>query len=165
MMDANEAVEIAVAPLTAAAFAPFGQVIAAQGAPDRLINAGRCGRHHDLARIDVEGAVGISVFDSQSVALPYRFQLVERHPLGSQAFLPMTQHPFLVIVAPDDGGRPGRPLAFVTAPGEGVNLGRGVWHGVLAPLAEPGLFAVVDRCAAGANLEEFTYSHPWIATR
>lgn len=159
-----EAERIVIEPLSAQAFAPFGQVIAAHGAPDRLINDDRCGRWHDRARIDVEGRVGLSVFDSQAVALPYRFALVERHPLGSQAFVPMTQNPFLAIVAPDEGGRPGRPRAFITAPGEGVNLDRGVWHGVLAPLAEPGLFAVIDRVSAGANLELFTYPRPWVAT-
>lgn len=148
-------------PLDAAAFASFGEVIAAEGPPDRIINAGRCGRFHDRARLDVDGRAGISVFRSESVTLPHAFSLVERHPLGSQAFLPMTQSPFLVIVAPDEGGRPGTPVAFVSAPGQGVNIGRNVWHGVLTPLADPGLFAVVDRCAEGPNLEEYTYDQPW----
>ncbi|WP_299362256.1 ureidoglycolate lyase [uncultured Paracoccus sp.] len=148
-------------PLQATAFAPFGQVIEAVGPPDRLINAGRCGRHHDLARLDIADRAGISVFRSESVTLPYRFDLVERHPLGSQAFLPMTEHPFLVIVAPDLGDRPGDPLAFLTAPGQGVNIGRNVWHGVLTPLADPGLFAVADRCADGPNLQEHVYPAPW----
>ncbi|SEH90621.1 ureidoglycolate lyase [Paracoccus alkenifer] len=152
---------IRAAPLTAQAFAPWGQVIEAAGDPDRLINAGRCGRWHDRAAPDVEGRAGISVFRSQSVRLPYRFRLVERHPLGSQAFLPMTENPFLVIVAPDEGGHPGRPLAFVTAPGQGINLARGAWHGVLTPLADPGLFAVVDRCAEGPNLQEYRWDQDW----
>lgn len=148
-------------PLTRAAFAPFGDVLEAQGPPDRLINEGRCGRWHERGRLDVEGRAGVSIFLSQIVALPYVFSLVERHPLGSQAFIPMTQNPFLVIVVPDENGAPGRPLAFLTAPGQGVNIARGVWHGVLAPLAEPGLFAVVDRCAEGPNLEEAHYEAPW----
>ena len=150
--------------LNADAFAPFGDVIEASGTPSRMINAGRCGRFHDLAKLDIEGRTGISVFQSQSVRLPYDFSLVERHPLGSQAFLPMTEHPFLLIVAPDEGGLPGVPQAFVTAPGQGVNIGRNVWHGVLTPLADPGLFAVVDRCADGQNLEEYTYDTPWTVT-
>jgi ureidoglycolate lyase len=87
--------------------------------------------------------------------------MVERHPLGSQAFLPMSLEPFLVIVAPDEGGTPGRPLAFRTAPGQGVNLGRGTWHGVLTPLAAPGLFAVIDRIGDGANLEEHWFEAPY----
>lgn len=148
-------------PLTAEAFASWGEVLETTGEPDRIINEGRCGRWHDRARLDVEGRPGISVFRSQSVRLPHAFRLVERHPLGSQAFLPMTEHPFLVIVAPDEGGKPGRPRAFVTAPGQGINLARGAWHGVLTPLADPGLFAVVDRCAEGPNLQEYRWDQDW----
>ena len=66
----------------------------------------------------------------------------------------MTQNPFLVIVALDEDGTPGRPLAFCTAPGQGINFHPNVWHGVLTPLFAPGLFAVVDRIGNSANLEE-----------
>jgi ureidoglycolate lyase len=158
--------EIAAQPLTETAFAPFGEVLEAAGPADRLINAGLCGRFHDRARLDFgpEGRAGISVFDARPRALPYRFDLVERHPDGSQTFLPMTQNPFLVIVCPDAGGRPGAPLAFVTAPGQGINLRRGTWHGVLTPLHAPGLFAVVDRIGPGPNLEEFVWPEPWTVT-
>lgn len=152
-------------PLSAAAFAPFGDVLSAEGAPDRLINAGLCGRFHDRARMDFgSGRAGISVFDGRACALPYRFALVERHPEGSQAFLPMTRHPFLVIVAPDEGGIPGRPRAFLTDGAQGINILRNTWHGVLTPLAEPGLFAVVDRIGDGPNLEEYRYPAEWTVT-
>lgn len=149
-------------PLDPRAFAPFGDVIALKDRPDKLINQGLCGRHHDLARLDFgTGRAGISLFDAQPRRLPLQLDMVERHPEGAQAFLPMTQNPFLVIVAPDAGGLPGRPLTFVTAPGEGVNYHRGTWHGVLTPLAAPGLFAVVDRIGPGANLEEHWFETPW----
>jgi ureidoglycolate lyase len=88
-------------------------------------------------------------------------ELVERHPEGSQAFLPMNQNPFLVIVAPDEEGTPGRPLAFHTAPGQGINFNRNVWHGVLTPLFAPGLFAVVDRIGTSKNLEEYWFETPF----
>ncbi|MEO0763291.1 MAG: ureidoglycolate lyase [Pseudomonadota bacterium] len=154
---------IGAEPLEAAAFAPFGEVIEAVGTP-RVINAGRCRRYHDLARVDLAGEdarAALSIFRSEAVTLPYRFDLVERHPLGSQAFVPLGPDPFLVIVAPEG---PGRPRAFLTRPGQGVNLGRGVWHGVLTPLDRPADFAVVDREGAGTNLEEHRYDTPWTVT-
>lgn len=150
-------------PLTAAAFAPFGDVLDTAGEPDRLINQGLCGRWHDRARLDFgpEGRAGISIFDGKARSLPYRLEMVERHPEGSQAFLPMTLAPFLVVVAPDAGGVPGRPRAFLTAPGQGINLHRNVWHGPLTPLSAPGLFAVVDRIGTTPNLVEHWFDEPW----
>ena len=153
---------IVAQPLTAAGFAPFGEVLEAAGAPDRIINQGLCGRHHDLARLDFgDGRAGISVFDAESRALPHRLDMVERHPEGSQAFLPMAFLPFLVVVAGDAGDAPEQPVAFVTKPGQGVNYRRGTWHGVLTPLHAPGLFAVVDRIGEGRNLEEHWFDEPW----
>ena len=150
-------------PLTAAAFAPFGDVLEALGDPDRIINQGLCGRFHDRARLDFgpDGRAGLSLFKAEPRALPYQLDLVERHPDGSQAFIPMSLTSFLVIVAPDDDGRPGAPRAFLTEPGQGINLHRGTWHGVLTPLEEPGLFAVVDRIGSTPNLEEHWFETPW----
>ncbi len=154
--------QIATEPLTRSAFAPFGEVLDTSGEPDKIINQGLCGRYHDRATLDfVEGRAGISLFHAEPRSLPCRLDMVERHPAGSQAFLPMTQAPFLVVVAPDEGGAPGRPRAFLTAPGQGINFHRGTWHGVLTPLATPGLFAVVDRIGAGDNLEEHWFDTPW----
>ena len=145
-------------PLTVEGFAPFGDVMEVAGEPDKLINQGLCGRFHDKACVDFsDGRAGISLFSAQPRSLPYRLEMVERHPNGSQAFLPMHQNPFLVVVAPDEDGTPGAPLAFLTAPGQGINLHRGTWHGVLTPLHAPGLFAVVDRIGEGSNLEEFWF--------
>ena len=149
-------------PLTTGAFAPFGDVLEATG-DFRLINAGLCQRHHDRARLDFgpDGRAGISIFKAVPRALPYVFDLVERHPDGSQAFVPMGAAPFLVIVAPDEGGSPGTPRAFLTDGAQAINLHRGIWHGVLTPLAEPGLFAVIDRIGPTANLEEHRYAAPF----
>jgi len=151
--------QITPAPLTSDAFAPYGEVLEATG-DFRLINDGWCQRHHDRARLDFgpQGRAGISIFQARARALPYSFDLIERHPDGSQAFLPMTQHPFLVIVA---DGPQAIPRAFLTAPGQGINLHRGTWHGVLTPLHEPGLFAVVDRIGPTPNIEEYRYAQPW----
>ena len=76
----------------------------------------------------------------------------------------MTATAFLVVVAPDAGDRPDTPRAFLTAPGQGVNLLRGTWHGVLTPLEAPGLFAVVDRIGPGPNLQEVHLAEPLLVT-
>ena len=92
-------------PLTAAAFAPFGEVLAPRATPDRLINAGRCERHHALATVERGGGEAIlSIFRSAPVSLPYDCTLLERHPLGSQAFMPLGPDPWLSVVAPDVAG-------------------------------------------------------------
>lgn len=154
-------VEIRIEPLTAEAFAPFGDVLDCAGEPDKIINQGLCGRHHDRAVLDFEsdGRAGISLFNAQPRQLPLRLDMMERHPLGSQAFLPMSYHPFLVVVALDADGKPDHPRAFLTEAGQGVNYHRNTWHGVLTPLHAPGLFAVVDRIGEGNNLEEFWFDH------
>ena len=152
---------IAPRPLTAEAFRTFGDVLDSSGAPDKLINQGLCGRFHDRARLDFgDGRAGISIFQAEPRMLPYRLDMVERHPEGSQAFVPMSPAPFLVIVAEGDGPEPGPVHAFVTAPGQAINFLRGTWHGVLTPLHAPGHFAVVDRIGDGANLEEHWYDDP-----
>jgi len=154
-------IPIRTEPLTAAGFAPFGDVIELKDTPDKIINQGLCGRHHDLARLEFDGGrAGISLFDAEPRALPYRLEMMERHPLGSQAFIPLNPAPFLVIVAEDAGGTPGAPRAFLTAPGQAINLLRNTWHGVLTPLSAPGLFAVIDRIGPEDNLEEHWFEAP-----
>ena len=149
--------DISISPLTAQAFAPFGDVLNCDGDPDKIINAGLGGRFHDRAQVDCDGRVGISLFRSELRQLPYQLDLVERHPLGSQAFVPMSMDPFLVVVADADM----RPQAFITSQGEGINFHRGTWHGVLTPLTGPGLFAVIDRVDDGPNLEEHHFTTPY----
>ncbi len=156
---------IKAVPLTADAFAPFGDVLEVTGAPTKIINQGLCGRYHDLAKLDFsDGRAGISLFDAEPRDIPLALDMMERHPEGSQAFLPMTEHPFLVIVAEDAGGRPAEPKAFLALSGQGVNYHRNTWHGVLTPLHAPGRFAVVDRIGEGANLEEFWFDTPYSIT-
>lgn len=165
MSVAEDVRTLVAAPLTAAAFAPFGDVIEAAG-ESFPINAGMCDRFHDRARMEFvgDGRAGISVGYGRPYALPLTFSLVERHPLGSQAFVPMQEDPFLVVVAPDEDGRPGTPRAFVAGAGQGVNYLRNVWHGVLTPLGRPGRFLIVDRVGTGVNLEEHVYDAPWTVT-
>ncbi|WP_375699226.1 ureidoglycolate lyase [Pseudophaeobacter sp. TrK17] len=158
--------KIAIQPISAAGFAPFGDLLQVTGAPDKIINQGLCGRYHDLAQMDFcDGRAGLSLFNAEPRTLPLALTMMERHPQGSQAFIPMSEHGFLVIVAPDAGGTPGTPLAFETQPGQAVNFHRGTWHGVLTPLQAPGLFAVVDRIGAGANLQEHWFETPFVVER
>ena len=155
---------IHIEPLTQAAFAPFGQVIERQGAHHYPINAGMTERFHDLAKIELGGINArpmISIFEGQPYALPLPLRLVERHPLGSQAFYPLSDSPWLVIVAEDQDGQPVRLRAFRPAPGQGVNIAMNTWHGVLTPLDTASSYLVVDRGGDGNNLEEHHYETPW----
>ncbi|MGR3289787.1 MAG: ureidoglycolate lyase [Paracoccaceae bacterium] len=151
-------------PLTVELFAPFGDILDASGTPEILINQGRCGRYHDRARLDFgdNGRAGVSIFLGERCDFPIKIELVERHPDGSQAFIPMSENPFLVVVATDNSGVPGEPQAFITAPGQAINFHRGIWHGVLSPLSEPGLFAVVDRIGDTPNLEEYWFKQQYV---
>ena len=152
-----------VAPLTAAAFAAYGDVIAPGGAPDKMINQGLCARYHDLARLDfADGRAGLSFFDAKERKLPIIVGMVERHPEGSQAFIPVSQTRFLVIVADDENGMPVNLRAFVAGAEQSVNLHRNVWHGVLTPIGASGRFVVVDRIGGGANLQEHWFDTPYI---
>ncbi|WP_242008297.1 ureidoglycolate lyase [Paracoccus sulfuroxidans] len=146
---------IKATPVTAEAFAPFGELLATREKASKMINAGRCERHHALATVERGGGEAIiSIFRSEPVSLPYDCALLERHPLGSQAFVPLGSQPWLSVVAHDEGGKPGAPIAFLIPAGMGVNLRAGVWHGVLTPLDQPADFLVVDREGDGVNLEE-----------
>lgn len=101
---------LTLSALTAQAFAPFGDVLDVSGTPDKIINQGLCGRHHDRARLDFgDGRAGISLFNAEPRQFPIKLDMVERHPEGSQAFIPMSLHPFVVVVAPDEDGKPGTP--------------------------------------------------------
>lgn len=159
---------IRAAPLTREAFAPYGDVIETDGAHHYPINGGRCERYHDLAKVEANGPNGrvlISIFRGTPYSFPLELALVERHPLGSQAFMPLSPSPFLVVVCPDapDGG-PGTPHAFVTRPGQGVNYPAGRWHAVLTPIGAPQDFLVVDRGGDGSNLEEHRFEEPFLVT-
>lgn len=157
---------IEIQPISAEAFRPFGDLIDTSGAPDKMINQGLCGRFHDRAQVDfADGRAGLSLFRAEPRSLPLKLEMMERHPEGSQAFIPMSEHGFLVIVAEDLGDLPGQPLAFETEPGQAINFHRGTWHGVLTPLCAPGLFAVLDRIGSGANLQEHWFDTPYEVRR
>ncbi|MDR0225876.1 MAG: ureidoglycolate lyase [Burkholderiaceae bacterium] len=141
-------------PLTAEAFAPFGQVIEhAPGGRRLAINDGSCVRHHDLARpqASAPGAISLSLFEASATPLPAALRLVERHRLGSQAFAPFGAALAMLLVVADAALAPGdiRPehlQAFVTSGQQGVQLHPGVWHHPLLSL-QSGTWLVADRVA------------------
>jgi len=151
-------------PLTPEAFAPYGEVIDTRDRDYFLINGGQCRRYHRLAAVELaqDGRAGLSIFRPEPVRLPLRLTLMERHPLGSQAFVPLHGQPYLVVVAPP--GEPPAPealRAFVVRDGEGVNYRAGTWHHPLLALAA-GDFLVVDREGPGANCDERPLDEVWL---
>lgn len=151
-------------PLTRDAFRAYGDIIDASGEPTAMINEGMCARYNDRAQLsfDSTGHAGISIFEGQAYSLPHTVPLVERHPLGSQAFIPMSNASFLVVVASDNSGKPTKLRAFLTQPQQGVNIHRNVWHGVLTPLKHAARFAVIDWIGERVNLEEYLFETPWV---
>ena len=150
-----------VEPLTPEAFAPFGDVIAAENAGTvYLINEGTARRYHDLARIDADaegGRVIVSLFRAQARELPVTVCMLERHPLGSQAFMPLGPAPYLAVVSLDPTQA---PRAFLAQAGQGINLHRGVWHHPLLALERESDFLVIDRGGPGANCDVVELSTP-----
>ncbi len=150
---------ISLEPLDKANFAPFGDVIDLN-ADWFPINQGTTRRYHALGGVQLlgEGAQGvISLAVAKRAATPITVRMLERHPLGSQAWIPRTQAPFIVVVAPngsDDKPDESRIRAFYARADQGVNYHAGVWHHPLLSLAEEGQFIVVDRDGPGNNCDE-----------
>ena len=150
---------LTVEPLTPERFLPFGEVIEARDTALQIpINQGFATRFHDLARVDVgQGKVLVNIFRALPRKLPMQLQVMERHPLGSQAFVAMAEVPFLVVVAP-----PTRALAvadircFRAEAGQGVNYAKGVWHHPLIAIGRGCDFLVIDRGGSQgeSNLDE-----------
>ncbi|MEZ4267912.1 MAG: ureidoglycolate lyase [Myxococcota bacterium] len=147
-----------IVPLTREAFRPFGEVIETHGRASYPINGGTTDRFHDLAPVDVQTGGGralINIFRARPVLEPPIIRMLERHPLGSQAFVPLSRRPYLVVVA-----EPGSPLdpetmrAFLAGPSQGVSYARGTWHHPLLALEAESEFLVVDRGGPGDNCDE-----------
>jgi ureidoglycolate lyase len=149
-------------PLTAQAFAPFGDVVEA-GSSAKTINRGTTQYFSDLARVDVtpeSGRPRVSVYRVTPYRLPMSLAMLERHPLGSQLFMPLRGEKFLVVVAPrGDRIEPSSVRAFVANGAQGVNYHPGTWHHPVIALNENSEFLVIDREGPGANCDE----HPFAA--
>ncbi len=145
---------IVAEPLTVDAFAPFGQVIEADPATAREINQGFTTRFHALACVVSDAGVMLSIFRGRP--RPLEIAMLERHPFGSQAFMPLGSRDWLVVVAerPD----PSALRAFRARGDQGVQYASGVWHHPLLVLGAPQDFLVVDRDGPGPNLEEVAFA-------
>jgi ureidoglycolate lyase len=145
-------------PLSARAFAPFGDVIEAEGRAWRWINEGTSQRFDDLATIDVLESAGrplISIFRAAPQPLPFEVRSLERHPLSSQSFYPLDGRPFLVIVAEAGSAPHAEQLrAFLSSGRQGVNYRRNTWHHSLIALEQTSNFLVVDRGGPEENCDE-----------
>ncbi len=150
--------------LTAEAFAEFGDVISTEHSASELINEGNTEKFGDLAGIDTDaegGRTAVHIYRSQPRTLPLRIGVMERHPLSSQAFMPLHSNPFLVIVAPaGEEPEPTAVRAFISDGQQGVNLRRGTWHHFQVSLQEVSDYLVIDRMGPGANFEERQLSPP-----
>jgi ureidoglycolate lyase len=160
-MNSADHLVLTAQPLTAAAFAPYGDVIAATGGASTItttINQGMGGRCSDLARVDVTadgGRAAISVIRCIPESLPIMLRLMERHPLGSQAFVPLNGQRYVVVVAPA-GAPPARAdlRAFLCRGDQGINYHRGIWHHPMLALDRVCEFAEFHRAGPGGNCDE-----------
>ena len=155
-------------PLTAEAFAPFGEVIQRQGVTPQSINYGRTQKFADLAWIDTterDGETTVHLYRSQAVMLPFLVERMERHPLGSQAFMPLHQQPFPVIVAPPGDDPAVQAIrGFISNGEQGINLHKGVWHHYQISLAGICDYLVIDRKGPQNNCEEWVLDRPLMIT-
>ncbi|MFT5636700.1 MAG: ureidoglycolate lyase [Cognaticolwellia sp.] len=144
-------------PLTNAAFSAFGDVIEANAEAKIIeINDGCTQRYHDLANIDVSDNAGhaiINIFRSSPLAQPIAIKMMERHPHGSQAFIPMGQNPYLVVVAPAGDFDVNKLEIFIANSDQGVNYHKGTWHHFCLALCGESDFLVVDRGGKGDNCD------------
>ncbi len=148
----------AIEPLTRAAFAPYGDVIETAGVTPRVINEGTTERFHALAKADVSadgGTAVLSIFRAKRRVFPFTILMLERHPLGSQAFYPLSDDDWLVVVGEGvDAPDPGTIRCFRATGRQGVNYLRNTWHHPVLVLQPVQNFLVMDRDGAGNNLEE-----------
>lgn len=148
--------KLAPQPLTREAFAPYGEVIEDLGTTPKLVNQGFAQRFNDLARVDVGmegGEVQICLFTANPRPQPIAIKIMERHPLGSQAFVPLQDRPWLVLVC-DDPLDVSSYHCFAATGRQGINYARNIWHHPLLVFDAMSRFLIIDRKGPGTNLEE-----------
>jgi ureidoglycolate lyase len=140
---------IVVKPLTQQAFSQYGDVIEVnKNTKHFTINDGFSERYHDLAKVNTlaeNGRTLINIFRSTPLAMPIAINMMERHPLSSQAFMPLGQQPYLVVVAPQGEFNEALIEVFIARNDQGVNYHAGTWHHYCLALNEVSDFLVIDR--------------------
>tara|TARA_B100001093_G_C26526733_1_gene884148 strand:- start:184 stop:702 length:519 start_codon:yes stop_codon:yes gene_type:complete len=146
-------------PLEEKSFKEFGDIIGTSEREALTINDGNTERFNDLADLAIfreGGKPSINIFRSKPISLPFVIKSMERHPLSSQAFFPLSVEPYLVVVAPKGELLPMEAMAFLAQPGQGVNFHPGVWHHYNLALNNISDFLVVDMIGETPNCDEIT---------
>jgi len=142
-------------PISKENFKKFGDMITTDDIKPLEINDGYAKRYDGIANLDAKKDSGesiISIFSALKRSFPMKIDMMEKHPLGSQAFIPMKETTFLAFVAPEaDKPDLNKVEAFIIPKGVGVNYNAGIWHFPLIA-TENMNFLVVDRKGSGDNL-------------
>mgnify|MGYP003302492618 FL=1 len=143
-------------PITKENFAKYGDMISTKDIEPLEINNGYAKRYDGIAKLNTSkdnGETTISIFSALKRSFPMKIDMMEKHPLGSQAFIPMKETTFLVFVAPREEKLDLNKIeAFIIPPGIGVNYSPGTWHFPLISTEDMN-FLVVDRKGSGDNLK------------
>ena len=152
-----------IQPLTQDSFAAFGDVLETAGRASFPINNGRAQRYNKLSTVDVDtaGDALINIFRVQPQSQPVIITMLERHPLGSQAFMPLNQAPFLIVVAAAGELDPDTIRVFLSNGQQGINYHRGTWHHPVIALKQETDFLVIDRRGPDNNCEERPLETPF----
>ena len=136
-------------------FLKFGEVITTEHIKPIEINNGYAQRFDGIANLDTKNQYGettISIFSALKRIFPMKIDMMEKHPLGSQAFIPMKETTFLCLVAPEGEKLDLNKIeSFIISPGLGINYKAGTWHFPLISTEDMN-FLVVDRKGSGNNL-------------
>ena len=143
-------------PINKENFSKYGELVSTEGLKSIDINNGYAKRFDEAVKLDTRqdrGETTISIFSAVKRTFPMKIDMMEQHPLGSQAFIPMKETTFLVLVAPK-GEKPdlNKIESFVVPPGIGINYKAGTWHFPLISTEDMN-FLIIDRKGSGNNLK------------
>lgn len=149
-------------PISLLNFSNYGELISIADWEGMACNQGRAIRYNDIVKtIDCEdefGRIGVSIYSCQASRLPFEIQVMERHPLGSQFFMPLSEHgSYLIAVCAEQSVEPDHVEAFIVPAEFGINYHKGVWHLPIVALNQSMRFLTIDRIGSGENCEEVSF--------